>query len=94
MPDTRCKDSLQIRSPVCSLVVCLWGIALRRLGRVIVVSEYTSPLLAGFIVVLRVERRVQAAVVDLHAGTRVGIPRVHCFGDPAPDLRRADDVSL
>lgn len=94
MPDARSKDPLQIRSPDSSLVVCLRGIALRRLRRVIVVSEYTCPLLAGLVVVLRIESGICAAVVDLHPGTRARIPRVHCFGDAAPDLRGADDVAL
>lgn len=94
MSDARCKDALQIRAPDGSLVVRLRGVALGRLRRVIVVPEDTRPLLAGFVVILRVESGIHAAVVDLHAGPWPGIPRVHCFGDTAPDLWGADDVAL
>lgn len=94
MADACREDPLQIRTPDGSLIVCLRGVALRRLRRIVIISEHTRPLLAGFVVVLWVEGGVCAAVVDLHARARAGIPWVHCFGDAGPDLWGADDVAL
>lgn len=92
--DARGIDTLEIRAPVGGLVVSARRVGKCRHGRVVVVSEDAGPLLAGLVVVLRVESGVGAAVVDLHAGPGARVSRVHVFGDAAPDGGGADDVAL
>lgn len=71
--DARRIDTLKVWTPVGGLVVSAGRVGERRHGRVVVVSEDAGPLLAGLVVVLRVESGVGAAVVDLHAGSRARV---------------------
>lgn len=56
-------------------------VGLRGLGLGVVVAEHTAPLLNGLVVVLRIQRCVRTAVVDLHLGPRAGVARVHVVHD-------------
>jgi hypothetical protein len=51
---------------------------------IVIVPEYTSPLLHRLLVVLRLKRGVHAAVVDLHPRARAVVAGVHVEDDLGP----------
>lgn len=61
-------------------------IAPRALRPVVVVSEHASPLLHLLLVVLRAQRAVGGAVVDLHPRARAVVAGVHVEDDLGPFL--------
>lgn len=72
--------------PSISLVPAQREIRLRLLRLAGIETENSRPLLDSFLVVLRAQRRVCAAVIDLEARTRTRIARVHGFDGGGPVL--------
>jgi hypothetical protein len=80
-------DALDVVAVVVGLVVALGEVldgACRGLGN----AEDVGPLLDGFLVILRVDGAVGAAVPDLHTGPLARVARVHVADDIAPLLGR------
>jgi len=78
----------------CLRISSLRTIRRRALRLVVVVPKHTRPLLHRLLVVLRPQRGVCAAVVDLHPRAGAAVTRVHGFCYAGPVGGRADRVSL
>lgn len=87
-------DALNHRSVDGPRIAALRVIGLRALGLVVVVSEYTCPLLHRLLVVLRTERGVRAAMIDLHLGSSAIVAGIHVENGVGPGLRGANGLTI
>lgn len=94
MPDTLRKHALNPLPPHRSRPPIL-RIILPRLRRpIIVIPKHTRPLLHCLVVVLRPQRAVIRAVVDLHPWPRAVVAGVHVEDDLGPFLRCGDGLPV
>jgi hypothetical protein len=92
--NTLCINTLHHRSIDRPSVSTLRIISLRALRLVVVVTEYTSPLLHSLLIVLRTQGTVRTAMVDLHLWAAAIVAGIHVEDDIGPGFRSCNGLAI